>query len=107
MKRNFKRSLSLLLVSLMLTVLIPSGVWALEEITEPTVAPLNPGFVQYQEEVKSGTLNTSTFDGHSRGHIPPPLERYEGTVDEATITPSAALPAAFDLRDTGTYHSGS
>lgn len=101
MKRNFKRSLSLLLVSLMLTVLIPSGVWALEETTEPTVAPLNPGFVQYQEEVKSGTLNTSTFDDHSRGHIPPPLERYEGTVDEATITPSAALPAAYDLRDTG------
>jgi len=99
MKNNFKRSLSLLLVSLMLTVLIPMGVSA-EELTEPTAAPLNPAFVQYQDDLKSGTLNSLTVNDHSRGYIPPPLQRYEGTA-ETTITPSAVLPAAYDLRDTG------
>lgn len=99
MKNYFKKALSLLLVSIMLTVLIPASAWALEEVTEPTAAPLNPAFVQYQDDLKSGTLNTSTSDGHSRGYIPPPLQRYEGT--ETTIASSATLPVAYDLRDTG------
>ncbi|WP_051355665.1 lectin like domain-containing protein [Acetobacterium malicum] len=100
MKNNFKKLLSLLLVSLMLTVLIPGSAWAFEEIIEPTAAPLNPAFVQYRDDVKSGTLNTSTNDGHSRGYIPPPLQRYEG-VAETTTASSATLPASYDLRDTG------
>jgi C1A family cysteine protease/uncharacterized protein YjdB len=100
MKNNLNKSLSLLLVSLMLTVLIPANAWALEEVTEPTVAPLNPAFIQYQEDVKLGTLNTSTSGGHSPSYIPPPLQRYEGTA-ETTIASSATYPVSYDLRDTG------
>jgi C1A family cysteine protease/uncharacterized protein YjdB len=100
MKNNLKKSLSLLLVSLMLTVMIPANAWALEEVTEPTAAPLNPAFVQYQEDVKLGTLNTSTSEGHSPSYIPPPLQRYEGKAD-TTIASSAMYPVSYDLRETG------
>ncbi|WP_303868452.1 lectin like domain-containing protein [Acetobacterium wieringae] len=100
MKDNFKKLLSLLLISLMLTVLIPGTTWAEEEITEPGMASLNPAFVKYQEDVNAGTINTSTIDGYGRGYIPPPLKRNEGPIDTA-ITSAEALPAAFDLRDTG------
>ncbi len=100
MKTNFKKLLSYLLVSLMLAVMIPGSAWAEEEIIEPSTAPLNPDFVQYIDDVKSGTLSTATIDGHGRGYIPPPLQPYEGTV-ESEITAAANLPATFDLRDTG------
>ncbi len=100
MKNNLKKLLSLLLTSLMLVVLIPGSAWAEEEITEPGMASLNPAFVQYQEDVNAGTLNTSTIDGHGRGYIPPPLKRYEGMAD-TEINSAQTLPAAFDLRDTG------
>ncbi|URN85585.1 lectin like domain-containing protein [Acetobacterium wieringae] len=100
MKNSLKKLLSLLLTSLMLTVLIPGSAWAEEEITEPGMASLNPAFVQYQEDVNAGTLNTSIIDGHGRGYIPPPLKRYEGMAD-TEITSAQTLPAAFDLRETG------
>jgi C1A family cysteine protease/uncharacterized protein YjdB len=100
MKNSLKKLLSLLLTSLMLTVLIPGSGWAEEEITEPGMASLNPAFVQYQEDVNAGTLNTSIIDGHGRGYIPPPLKRYEGMAD-TEITSAQTLPAAFDLRETG------
>lgn len=100
MKNNLKKLLSLLLVSLMLTVLIPANAWAEEEVLEPGTAPLNPAFIQYQEALKLGTLNTAASDGHSRGYVPPPMQRFEGT-DETTMVSSAALPADYDLRATG------
>ncbi|UYO64054.1 lectin like domain-containing protein [Acetobacterium wieringae] len=100
MKNSLKKLLSLLLTSLLLTVLIPGSAWAEEEITEPGMASLNPAFVQYQEDVNAGTLNTSIIDGHGRGYIPPPLKRYEGMAD-TEITSAQTLPAAFDLRETG------
>lgn len=100
MKSNFKSLLSLLLISLILTVLIPGSVWAEEEIIEPGMAALNPDFVQYIDDVNAGNLNAATIDGHGRGYIPPPLQRYEGLLD-TEISSSATLPAAFDLRDIG------
>ena len=98
MKNNLKKSLSLLLISFMLTVLIPASVWALEDASEPTAAPLNPAFVQYLDDLNSGTLNTSVIDGHSRGYIPPPMQRYEDPAETA-ITAAATFPTAYDLRD--------
>ena len=100
MKNNLKKSLSLLLISFMLTVLIPASVWALEDASEPTAAPLNPAFVQYLDDLNSGTLNTSVIDGHSRGYIPPPMQRYEDPAETA-ITAAGTFPATYDLRDTG------
>lgn len=99
MKKSLKKTLSVLLVSFGLAILIPASAWA-EETDVPTTAPLNPAFVQYLDGVESGTLNTNAINGHSRGYIPPTLQRYEGT-GEADITGSASLPATFDLRTTG------
>lgn len=99
MKKSLKKTLSILLVSFGLTVLIPAAAWA-EDTDVPTTAPLNPAFVQYLDGVESGTLNTTAINGHSRGYIPPTLQRFDGPVD-TDITGSASLPAAFDLRTTG------
>ncbi|MBI4857363.1 MAG: bacterial Ig-like domain-containing protein [Acetobacterium woodii] len=99
MKKSLKKTLSVLLVSFLLAVLIPAGAWA-EETDVPTTAPLNPAFVQYLDQLESGTLNTTAINGHSRGYVPPTLQRYEGTGD-TDISGSASLPAAFDLRTTG------
>lgn len=98
MSKNLQKSLSLLLVSLMLTVLIPGGAWAVEDTAEPTVATLNPAFVEYLGDLESGNLNATTSGGYALGHIPPPLQRFEGTA-ESTITQAATFPAVYDLRE--------
>ena len=100
MKNNIQKSLSLLLVSLMLTILVPANAWAFEDAPEPTAAPLNPAFEEYRDALNSGTLNTAAINGYSGGYIPPPLKRYEGQAETA-ISAAAAFPAAYDLRDSG------
>ena len=100
MKNNIQKSLSLLLVSLMLTILVPASAWAFEDAPEPTAAPLNPAFEEYRDALNSGTLNTAAINGYSGGYIPPPLKRYEGQAETA-ISAAAAFPAAYDLRDSG------
>ena len=37
-------------------------------------APLNPAYVQYQQEKAAGKVATQTVDGHGLGWVPPPFE---------------------------------
>jgi C1A family cysteine protease len=37
-------------------------------------APLNPAYVQYQQEKAAGKVATQTVDGHGLGWVPPPYE---------------------------------
>jgi hypothetical protein len=37
-------------------------------------APLNPAYVQYQQEKAAGKVATQTVDGHGLGWVPPPVE---------------------------------
>jgi hypothetical protein len=37
-------------------------------------APLNPAYVQYQQEKAAGHVQTQTVDGNSLGWVPPPDE---------------------------------
>ena len=99
MKKSLKKTLSVLVVGILLAALIPAGAWA-EDADVPTAAPLNPDYVQYMSNLESGTLNTATINGHSRGYIPTPVQRMDGVADTG-IASSASLPAAYDLRTTG------
>ena len=62
--------------------------------------PLNPAYVQYQQEKAAGKVATQTVDGHGLGWVPP-------TVKPSTVTTAASLmqaqtyPRRTDLRTYG------
>ena len=59
--------------------------------------PINPAFVQYQQEKAAGKVATQTVDGRGLGWVPP-------TIKPSTVTTAPSLmqaqtyPAAYDLR---------
>ena len=55
MKTHVKQILSMILVGLICSVLIPSGSWAIDN-PQSESAPLNPAFVEYQAELESGQI---------------------------------------------------
>ena len=92
MKYNVKG----LLISIMVLVLMPSPAWAME--AAPVMAPLNPDFVEYQQNLESATA--ASGDDYHYGLIPSPLKRYDGPIDTSQVA-GLDLPAQFDLRTTG------
>jgi hypothetical protein len=39
-----------------------------------STAPLSSAYIQYQQNLSAGTVVTKTRDGHSLGHVPPPID---------------------------------
>ena len=87
---------------------IPGGVAAAPTI-HPTMAPLNPDFVDYMKKKTSGIqVQSVTRDGHPLGGlVPPPFilpesntKRVKAATTPAT-TPATPLPATYDLRALG------
>lgn len=98
MKKNLKTQFSWLVVSVMLMVLIPTSTWALEP--EPAMAPLNPDFIKYCDDLEAGSLNTASIDGYSGGYIPPPFKPKPASPD-TVLTQEKNFPETFDLRTLG------
>ncbi len=98
------RSLSLfgsfLLGFLGLGVAFAGSVWA---APAGHLAPVNPEYLQYQDQVRRGTVITHTEDGRSLGYAPSPLDLSH--IDPRQIVlPGARIhdvPVSYDLRTLG------
>ncbi|AFA48624.1 lectin like domain-containing protein [Acetobacterium woodii] len=99
MKKRFKHTIALVLVSLVYLMVIPYGVWA-NDNSPPLTAPLSPAFLEYQSELDSGGITTATTAGYGLGHIPEPLARVE-SVETNSLPTTTTLPSSYDLRTTG------
>ncbi len=76
----------------------------------PEMAPLNPDFAHYLElrerlpllqSGETGPGPDSPPDGFSFGYTPPPVEIEPWPIPQPELILRSALPARFDLRDTG------
>ncbi|MCX6376614.1 MAG: surface layer protein B, partial [Armatimonadetes bacterium] len=64
----------------------------------PSVAPANPRFVQYMEDLKSEQM-LAEEDGHSLGFVPPPVDLPNVTAKSALAGRAlVGLPSTYDLR---------
>lgn len=61
---------------------------------QPQRGPLNPDFIQYQQQVREGTWKTQTEDGKPLGYIPPPVQQPRYVLE----SPPEPELAAWDLR---------
>src|SRR5271157_4053935 len=62
-------------------------------------APLNPTYVQYQQEKAAGKVATQTVDGHGLGWVPPPYKLSNLTTAPRVMQAQAqTYNATFDLR---------
>jgi C1A family cysteine protease len=61
-------------------------------------APLNPAYVQYQQEKAAGKVATQTVDGHGLGWVPPPYELSKLTTAPSLMQAQTSYPASYDLR---------
>jgi C1A family cysteine protease len=68
--------------------------------SNPSQAPLNPDFVRYQQELKSGRATTQTKDGHGLGGAPPPIDLSHLT-GQHIPTALRGYPPVYDLRTLG------
>ena len=66
---------------------------------EPKEAPLNPGFIKYQEDKKMGLLSNINSEGYHNSIIPHPTD-YKIEISQNFKT-RISFPARFDLRDEG------
>ena len=64
-------------------------------------APLNPAYVQYQQEKAAGKVQTQTVDGHGLGWVPPPVKPATLTTAASSLTQAQTYPATYDLRNYG------
>jgi C1A family cysteine protease len=63
-------------------------------------APLNPAYVQYQQEKAAGKVPTQTVDGHGLGWVPPPVELSKQTT-APSLMQAQTYAATYDLRTLG------
>ena len=61
-------------------------------------APLNPAYVQYQQEKSAGKVATQTVDGHGLGWVPPPYELSNLPTAPSLTAAQTTYPATYDLR---------
>ena len=61
-------------------------------------APLNPVYVQYQQEKAAGQVATQTVDGQGLGWVPPPYELSKAPTASSLAQAQATYPATYDLR---------
>jgi C1A family cysteine protease len=64
-------------------------------------APLNPAYVQYQQQKAAGQVATQTVDGHGLGWVPPPYELSNLTTAPRLMQAQTSYPATYDLRTYG------
>lgn len=95
--RYGKPSSYILLVWFIL-LLLPTWLYA----EEPTLAPLNPAFIRYQQRQALGVLQDNG-SGYHFGHIPSPvdLSRAQQKTKAPLSTMGASLPSSYDLRNQG------
>lgn len=75
-----------------------------QESGVPSLAPVNPDFLKYIQDLKIGRFQSVTGDGHALGYIPPPvdLSHLKGLqVYQSFGVPKVSSPSAFDLRTLG------
>jgi C1A family cysteine protease len=60
-------------------------------------APLNPAYVQYQQEKAAGKVQTQTVDGHGLGWVPPPYELSK-LPTARSLMQAQTYPTTYDLR---------
>ena len=60
-------------------------------------APLNPAYVQYQQQKAAGKVATQTVDGQGLGWVPPPYELSK-LPTASSLTQAQTFPATYDLR---------
>ena len=60
-------------------------------------APLNPAYVQYQQQKAAGKVATQTVDGQGLGWVPPPYELSK-LPTAPSLAQAQAYPATYDLR---------
>ena len=63
-------------------------------------APLNPAYVQYQQQKAAGKVATQTVDGQGLGWVPPPYELSK-LPTAPSLTQAQTYPATYDLRTLG------
>jgi len=69
---------------------------------QPSVAPLNPEFLQYLDDLAMGRVQLQTEDGHGLGYIPSPVDLSHLTGEQLFDASSLlGLPASYDLRTLG------
>jgi C1A family cysteine protease len=61
-------------------------------------APLNPAYVQYQQEKAAGKVATQTVDGHGLGWVPPAFELSNLTTAPSLMQAQTSYSATYDLR---------
>ncbi len=68
---------------------------------EPKLAPVNPAFLEYMNQVERGVYKYYSDDGHPLGYIPSPVDLSH--IDRAAVQTYfvTAAPATYDLRTTG------
>ncbi len=78
-------------------LMLPAGLYA----SEPELAPMNPAFIRYQQQMLEGRFQQSqTAEGFSLGSIPAPVDLSHVNAARRTLS-QANLPVSYDLRQTG------
>jgi C1A family cysteine protease len=72
-----------------------------QELGVPELAPINPEFLQFIQNVKDRGVQNMTADGHALGYIPSPVDLSHLTGLPAFQFQMISFPASYDLRTTG------
>ncbi len=75
------------------------SVYAVRDAADIVMAPLNPDYIQYLEELRTGKRGQFTESGHALGYIPSPVKYHIESLPRTLK--STTLPAVYDLRDEG------
>jgi C1A family cysteine protease len=96
---DIKTNLAAFVVAAVL--LLPLATLAQEE-PSPTLAPVNPAFLIYQEEARAGLWESPQWDEFGLGFIPSPMD-WSHLKTREILNPigTLAFPASYDLRTYG------
>ncbi len=99
LKSNILNILCLLLIGALAFGSMASPIIAQEDLS---LAPLNPAFLQYFEDLEFGRVQKFTTEGYTLGLIPPPLE-LSHMKGEPILKPYElfGFPSSYDLRTLG------
>ncbi len=97
--RALPRTVSVISIGLLFVWLSVASVMAAEA---PSMAPMNPDFLNFMQARQGGPLRMQTSTGHALGLIPSPvdLSHLKGQSVSGPV-PEIALPSSYDLRTTG------
>ena len=96
--RSFKAVVLICLLGLFL-IALASGIMA--QSPQPSLAPVNPAFVDYFQRMARGMLLQTTEEGYPLGLIPPPVDLSQIRAPRVLQGQVLSLPATYDLRTQG------